>query len=193
MREDFRRTMRFWADRGVDGFRIDVAHGLRKDMSEPYPPWGEIADIMRPDGSHPLWDRDDVHEIYADWRRIFDSYDPPRFAVGEASCIRRGARGTHQPDSLGQAFNFAMQDADWRPEDYRQVINDRAGRHDQFRLDDQLAAGLPRHATGGDPVWPATGRGSAGATGRPGLAANRRRDAAAGPDRWVSGGPARRS
>ena len=41
---------------------------------------------MRPDGSHPLWDRDDVHEIYAEWRRIFDSYDPPRYAVAEASC-----------------------------------------------------------------------------------------------------------
>jgi alpha-glucosidase len=78
---------------------------------------------MRPDGSHPLWDRDDVHEIYADWRRIFDSYDPPRFAVGEASCTQRGALGMHRLRVWGQAFNFAMQDADWRPEDYREVIN----------------------------------------------------------------------
>jgi alpha-glucosidase len=124
VREDFRRTVRFWADRGVDGFRIDVAHGLRKDMSEPYPPWGEIADIMRPDGSHPLWDRDDVHEIYADWRRIFDSYDPPRFAVGEAA-VHPARRALYaSADSLGQAFNFTMQDADWRSEDFRQVIND---------------------------------------------------------------------
>jgi alpha-glucosidase len=124
VREDFRRTLRFWADRGVDGFRIDVAHGLRKDMSEPYPPWGEIADIMRPDGSHPLWDRDHVHEIYADWRRIFKSYDPPRFAVAEASVHPTRRARYASADSLGQAFNFAMQDADWRPEDYRQVIND---------------------------------------------------------------------
>jgi alpha-glucosidase len=123
VREDFRRTVRFWADRGVDGFRIDVAHGLRKDMSEPYPPWGEIADIMRPDGSHPLWDRDDVHEIYADWRRILNSYDPPRFAVGEASVHPTRRARYASADSLGQAFNFAMQDADWLPEDYRQVIN----------------------------------------------------------------------
>lgn len=61
-----------------------MAHGLRKDMSEPYQPWGEISDLMREDGSHPLWDRDEVHEIYADWRRIFNSYDPPRYAVAEA-------------------------------------------------------------------------------------------------------------
>jgi alpha-glucosidase len=123
VREDFRRTVRFWADRGADGFRIDVAHGLRKNMSEPYPPWGEIADIMRPDGSHPLWDRDDVHEIYADWRRIFNSYDPPRYAVGEA-IVHPSRRARYaSADSLGQAFNFAMQDADWRPEHYVQVIN----------------------------------------------------------------------
>jgi alpha-glucosidase len=123
VREDFRCTLRFWADRGVDGFRIDVAHGLRKDMSEPYPPWGEIADIMRPDGSHPLWDRDDVHEIYAEWRRIFDSYDPSRFAVAEAIVHPTRRARYASSDSLGQAFNFAMQDADWRLEHYVQVIN----------------------------------------------------------------------
>lgn len=123
VREDLRRTLRFWADRGVDGFRIDVAHGLRKDMSEPYPPWLEIADIMRTDGSHPLWDRDDVHDIYADWRRIFNSYDPPRYAVAEAAVHPTRRARYAAADSLGQAFNFAMQDADWRPEDFRDVIN----------------------------------------------------------------------
>jgi alpha-glucosidase len=123
VREDFRRTLRFWADRGVDGFRIDVAHGLRKDMSEPYPPWGEIADMIRTDGSHPLWDRDDVHEIYADWRRILDSYDPPRYAVAETDVHPTRRARYASADSLGYAFNFAMQDVDWRADDYRQVIN----------------------------------------------------------------------
>ena len=123
VREDFRRTVRFWADRGADGFRIDVAHGLRKDMSEPYPPWGEIADLMREDGSHPLWDRDDVHEIYADWRRIFNSYDPPRYAVAEAAVHPARRARYASADSLGNAFNFDMQDADWRADHYRRVIN----------------------------------------------------------------------
>jgi alpha-glucosidase len=123
VREDFRRTVCFWADRGADGFRIDVAHGLRKDMSEPYPPWGEIADLMREDGSHPLWDRDDVHEIYADWRRIFNSYEPPRYAVAEA-VVHPARRARYaSADSLGNAFNFDMLDADWRADDYRRVIN----------------------------------------------------------------------
>jgi alpha-glucosidase len=145
VREDFRRTVRFWADRGVDGFRIDVAHGLRKDMSEPYPPWGEIADIMRPDGSHPLWDRDDVHEIYADWRRIFNSYDPPRYAVAEASVHPSRRARYAATDSLGQAFNFAMQDADWRPDDFRKVIN--SGLEDMITTDSTTSWLLGCHDT----------------------------------------------
>ena len=54
----------------------------------------------REDGSHPLWDRDDVHEIYADWRRIFNSYDPPRYAVAEAS-YPRDEPGTRRPTVSG--------------------------------------------------------------------------------------------
>ena len=123
VRADFGDTLRFWADRGVDGFRIDVAHGLRKDLSELHQPWGEIADLMREDGSHPLWDRDDVHEIYADWRRIFNSYEPPRYAVAEADVHPARRARYASADSLGNAFNFDMQDADWRADDYRRVIN----------------------------------------------------------------------
>ncbi len=124
VRSDFRTTLRFWADRGVDGFRVDVAHGLVKDLSEPYSPWSDISEMMRIDGSHPLWDRDDVHDVYQDWRRIFDSYDPPRFGVAEASVhpVRRARYASS--DSLGQAFNFAMQEAGWRPEEYRRVIEE---------------------------------------------------------------------
>ena len=156
MREDFRRTVRFWADRGVDGFRIDVAHGLRKDMSEPYPPWGEIADVMRPDGSHPLWDRDDVHEIYADWRRIFNSYDPPRYAVAEASVHPARRARYASADSLGNAFNFDMQDAEWRADDYRRVIN--SGLADMINNGSTTSWLLGCHdsTTSGDPVRAAT-------------------------------------
>ena len=51
VREDFRTTLRFWADRGVDGFRVDVAHGLVKDLSTPYVPWPDIEMMQRADGS----------------------------------------------------------------------------------------------------------------------------------------------
>ena len=180
VRDDFRRTVGFWADRGADGFRIDVAHGLRKDMSEPYPPWGEIADLMRPDGSHPLWDRDDVHEIYADWRRILNSYDPPRYAVAEAA-VHPARRALYaSADSLGNAFNFddagrGLAGRRLSPRDQQ-----RASRHDQQRLDHELAAGLPRHAKGGDPIRAAARKGASRTAGRPGMAAHRRCNAPAG-------------
>ena len=83
VREDFVRTLRFWSDRGVDGFRIDVAHMLTKDLTEPLPSQSELDALPR-DGLHPTIDRDDVHEVYAEWRAVFDSYDPPRTAVAEA-------------------------------------------------------------------------------------------------------------
>ena len=112
MREDFLATLRFWCDRGVDGFRIDMAPGMVKDMSEPYRPMAEIPWWPLPDdGSHPLFDRDEVHDIYRRWRAVLDSYDPPRFAVAEAGVV--ASRRPAYAASLGQAFNFQMQDADW--------------------------------------------------------------------------------
>ena len=112
VREDFLATLRFWSDRGVDGFRIDMAPGMAKDMSEPHRPMAEIPWWPLPDdGSHPLFDRDEVHDIYRHWRAALDSYDPPRFAVAEAGVT--ASRRPAYAASLGQAFNFQMQDADW--------------------------------------------------------------------------------
>ena len=155
---DFARTLRFWADRGVDGFRVDVAHGLVKDLNEPYRPWTELSDMMRPDGSHPLWDREELPEVYREWRRIFDAYDPPRIAVAEASVHPTRRSRYAAADGLGMAFNFEMQDADWRVEDYRRVIDsglsdlargDTAtwllGCHDSPRVATRY--GLPQHPT----------------------------------------------
>ena len=112
VREDFLATLRFWCDRGVDGFRIDMAPGMAKDMSEPYRPMAEIPWWPLPDdGSHPLFDRDEVHDIYRRWRALLDACDPPRFAVAEAGVV--ASRRPAYAASLGQAFNFQMQDADW--------------------------------------------------------------------------------
>ena len=82
--DDFLRTLRFWSDRGVDGFRVDVAHGLKKDMDAVEPGgWTTDPEEVFTREGHPLWDRDDVHDVYAEWRRVFDEYDPPRMAVAE--------------------------------------------------------------------------------------------------------------
>ncbi|MFE1878727.1 glycoside hydrolase family 13 protein [Streptomyces diastatochromogenes] len=128
VRADFRTTLRFWSDRGVDGFRIDVAHGLAKDLSEPLRDVGDLGAtgeeaLLRVEpGTHPYWDRDEVHEIYRDWRKIFDAYSPPRTAVAEA-WVPDARRALYaRPDELGQAFNFEYLQAGWDADELRQVI-----------------------------------------------------------------------
>ncbi|MFF7361497.1 alpha-amylase family glycosyl hydrolase [Streptomyces sp. NPDC008125] len=110
VREDFHDTLRFWSDRGVAGFRVDVAHGLAKDLRAPLRDLGDQQsyqpDALPVDGSHPLWDRDAVHEIYRGWRQVFNAYDPPRFAVAEAWVGTSRRMAYASADGLGQAFNF---------------------------------------------------------------------------------------
>jgi alpha-glucosidase len=128
VREDARTTLRFWSDRGVDGFRVDVAHALVKDLAEPLrdlgtlPATGEEALPLVPPGSHPYWDRDEVHAVYRDWRRVLDSYDPPRTAVAEAWVPVERRALYARPDELGQAFNFEYLQAPWDAEALRAVI-----------------------------------------------------------------------
>ncbi|MFI0787241.1 glycoside hydrolase family 13 protein [Streptomyces lydicus] len=127
VRADFRTTLRFWADRGVDGFRVDVAHGLAKDLAAPLRDLGTVESYqpedLPEDGSHPFWDRDEVHDIFRDWRRVFDEYDPPRIAVAEA-WVRNSRRAAYAtPQELGQAFNFDFLKASLHAEELRSAID----------------------------------------------------------------------
>ncbi len=124
VREDFRRTLRFWSDRGVDGFRIDVAHALVKDLPAELPPVADLAELPTDSGEHPFWDRDEVHEVYADWRKIFDEYDPPRAAVAEAWVDPARRHRYASSDGLGQAFNFDLLQAPWDATAFRTSIDD---------------------------------------------------------------------
>ncbi|MFT4158200.1 MAG: glycoside hydrolase family 13 protein [Microbacterium sp.] len=121
VREDFLRTLRFWSDRGVDGFRIDVAHMLTKDLTDPLPSRDQLA-LIPIDGNHPLLDRDDVHEIYAEWRRVFDEYEPPRTAVAEAWVASDRVPKYAAPESLGQSFNFDLLMAAFDAGQFRDVV-----------------------------------------------------------------------
>ncbi|WQB72027.1 alpha-amylase family glycosyl hydrolase [Microbacterium invictum] len=121
VRADFVRTLRFWADRGVDGFRIDVAHMLTKDLTDPLPSRAELDALPR-DGRHPLIDRDDVHEVYAQWRAVFDSYDPPRTAVAEAWVDPARIPLYASAESLGQAFNFDLLEADFDAGQFSRIV-----------------------------------------------------------------------
>jgi alpha-glucosidase len=124
VREDFERTLRFWSNLDVDGFRIDVAHGLAKDLSEPFIDIENFDHKFYPtDGSHPLFDRDEVHEIYESWREIFNEYNPPKFAVAESAApvVRRYRYA--QPNNLGQAFSFEMIGAKWGAKEFFDIVD----------------------------------------------------------------------
>lgn len=75
VRTEFLDILRFWFDRGVDGFRIDVAHGMVKSLPIPR---GTHADQSG------LWTQPELFEIYSQWRQLAESYDPPKYFVGEA-------------------------------------------------------------------------------------------------------------
>ncbi|CAM3105363.1 Oligo-1,6-glucosidase [Arthrobacter ulcerisalmonis] len=123
VREDFLATLRFWSDRGVDGFRVDVAHALTKNLPEVLPSKAELpSEGENALGAHPLWDRDEVHEIYAEWGKVFNEYTPPRTAVAEA-WVHADRRARYaSPDGLGQAFNFDLLQADFDAEQFRSII-----------------------------------------------------------------------
>jgi len=121
VRDDFLTTLRFWADRGVDGFRIDVAHMLTKDLTEPLPSQAALDALPR-EGAHPTIDRDDVHEVYAEWRRVFNEYDPPRSAVAEAWVDTHRIPRYASREGLGQAFNFDLLEADFSADQFRRIV-----------------------------------------------------------------------
>ncbi|MEV4703439.1 glycoside hydrolase family 13 protein [Actinoplanes sp. NPDC049316] len=121
--DEFRTILRFWLDLGVDGFRIDVAHGLVKAQGLPdlgvETQW-HLLDV----GVSPCFDRDGVHEIYRSWRRILDEYPGERIAVAEAwaPTLERVAAYV-RPDELHQAFNFSYLGTAWDVEDQRRMID----------------------------------------------------------------------
>jgi alpha-glucosidase len=134
-------VMRFWLDRGVDGFRIDVAHRMAKDPELRNNPLTEVDPDDDPNGiararrlaksGVELYDEDwpEVHEILRRFRRTLDSYDD-RMAVGEVYLLdlRKLARyyGTGR-DELHLAHNFVFVHQPWKPEAFRSVVDEYAG------------------------------------------------------------------
>jgi alpha-glucosidase len=114
---EFEDILRFWLDRGVDGFRIDVAHGLVKEAG--LPDVGPTPDHT----SLPYQDRDGVHEVYRSWRRISDSYAGERIFVGEVWLPTPGQFTRYlRADELHSAFNFEFLCCAWEAEAMRDVI-----------------------------------------------------------------------
>ncbi|MFJ9173309.1 glycoside hydrolase family 13 protein [Streptomyces sp. NPDC102360] len=121
--DEFRSILRFWLDMGVDGFRVDVAHGLVKAEGLPDLGGGEQLKLLGNDVM-PFFDQDGVHEIYRSWRTILDEYDSDRIFVAEAwtPTVERTANYV-RPDELHQAFNFQYLGAPWDAEGLRGIID----------------------------------------------------------------------
>jgi alpha-glucosidase len=123
---EFEDVLRFWLDRGVDGFRIDVANSLKKDQA--FPDLGdEDQELLRPQEGphHPFWDRDEVHEVYRGWRRVADRYAGDRMFVAEAwvDSPERLALYT-RPDELQTAFNFSFVRTPWDADALRRTVEE---------------------------------------------------------------------
>ncbi len=135
--EQFREILRFWLERGVDGFRVDVAHGLMKAPGLPdyTPPASagpmsssmELEQELSPDdepSTPPYWAQDTVHAIYRDWHRVLEQYPGEQVLVAEAwveplSKLARWVR----PDEMQQAFNFAYLENPWDAVAIREIID----------------------------------------------------------------------
>jgi alpha-glucosidase len=120
---EFERILRFWMDRGVDGFRVDVAHSMAKPAGLP------DMDLTNYAGPHTQldpdlrFDQDGVHEHLRMFRRVLDSY-PNQMAVGEAwvpddTRLARYVR----PDELHLTFNFRLVEAHWSAEEFAEAID----------------------------------------------------------------------
>jgi alpha-glucosidase len=120
---EFERILRFWMDRGADGFRVDVAHSLAKpaglpdmDLTNYAGPNSQLDPDLR-------FDQDGVHEHLRMFRSVMDRY-PHRMAVGEAWVAddERLARYV-RPDELHLTFNFRLVEAEWSAAEFSRAID----------------------------------------------------------------------
>jgi alpha-glucosidase len=138
VRERFRGILRFWLDRGADGFRVDVAHGMIKEDGLPdYTPPAEGGSMGGAGGidpetgeqielpSAPYWGQEGVHEIYRDWHKVLDEYEGERVLCAEAwvDPLSKMAKWV-RPDEMQQAFNFPYLETPWNASALRVVIDE---------------------------------------------------------------------
>ena len=130
--DEFERVLRFWLDRGVDGFRIDVAHGLVKADGLPDLRPDQLAAARARDvedilaqAERPYWDQPGVHDIYRRWHRVLADYPGDRMAIAEAWVATEEAMARYlRPDELQQCFNFHWLEAPWSASAFRSVVRD---------------------------------------------------------------------
>ena len=128
--EQFRQILRFWLDRGADGFRVDVAHGLMKaeglpDIDEAAEEDSELAEGLMGSLEVPYWGQDTVHAVYRDWHAVLAEYEGDRVLCAEAwvEPLAKAALWV-RPDEMHQAFNFSYLATPWLAPRLRDVITE---------------------------------------------------------------------
>jgi alpha-glucosidase len=125
--DEFESVLRFWLDRGVDGFRVDVAHGMAKapglpDVPESQLHGGELEDALT-DSVRPYFDQPAVHDVYRRWHRVLAEYDGDRMMIGEAWVLDAEAMARYvRADEMQQVFNFSWLEAPWSAAAFREVV-----------------------------------------------------------------------
>ncbi|OBF17903.1 alpha-amylase [Mycobacterium kubicae] len=119
--DDFEKTLRFWLERGVDGFRIDVAHGMAKPEGLPDAPESDIS-VLHHSDDDPRFNRPHVHAIHRDIRTVMDDY-PEAVTVGEV-WVRDNAQWAEyvRPDELHLGFNFRLTRTDFEVGEIRDAV-----------------------------------------------------------------------
>lgn len=125
VRREFESILRFWLDRGVDGFRVDAAPAMAK---RPGLPDAVYSEDLKFDSAgwvdNPHWDVDDIHDILREWRTLADTYDGDRTFVAEAVVNGPERLAKYlRPDELHTAFNFDYVHSDWDAAQLRDVID----------------------------------------------------------------------
>jgi alpha-glucosidase len=114
VRAEFDRILRFWFDRGVAGFRIDVCHMIVKDRELRDNPPATDTDPFhtRMIGQRQVYNacRPEVHDVLRRWRAVASSYTPERVLVGETFLpdVSLIAPFYGQGDELHLAFDIPM-------------------------------------------------------------------------------------
>jgi alpha-glucosidase len=165
VRDAFDDILRFWFDRGVAGFRIDVAHSIVKDAQlRDNPPatkddhwWVQLR------GQRTTYSacRPEVHDVLRRWRKLADGYDPPRALIGETYVLEPEAFASFygNDDELNLAFNFMLIHARFRADELRTAIETAerllpatawpvwtGGNHDNHRFPTRWAGNDPARA-----------------------------------------------